>query len=77
MQALSDEQRIEALEKKVDDGFSAVRAEFKAVRSEMREDLREIRSEIKALYRLVFQVFSGMTVTMILGSAAILLQHHT
>ncbi len=65
MQALSDEQHLDAieakvdrLEKKVDDGFA------------------EVRSEIGALYRLMIQCFAGLGLTMILGFAGILLQQH-
>jgi hypothetical protein len=83
MQALSDEQHIAAieakvdkLEKKVDDGFTEMRTEFKAVRNEAREDFRELRGEIGALHRLMIQAFSGLGLTMILGFAALLLQHH-
>lgn len=50
MQALSDDQRIEALEKKIDDGFAEMRTEFKTVRTEMRTEIkaseRELRAEI-------------------------------
>jgi hypothetical protein len=83
MQALSDDQHVAAveakvdrLEKKVDDGFAEMRAEFKAVRSEAREDFRELRGEIGALHRLMIQAFSGLGLSMILGFAALLLQHH-
>jgi hypothetical protein len=70
------EDRIDKLEKKVNDGFADMRAEFKSVRTEMREDFREVRGEIGALNRIVMQMFAGMWLTMILGFAAILLQHH-
>jgi hypothetical protein len=50
MQALSDDQRIEALEKKIDDGFAEMRTEFKTVRTEVRTEIkgseRELRAEI-------------------------------
>ncbi|HEX4304523.1 MAG TPA: hypothetical protein VHZ54_00660 [Solirubrobacterales bacterium] len=94
MQALSDDQHIQAIdakvdkvEKKVEDGFSEMRAEFNNVRSEMRAefnnvrsemraDFREARGEIGALHRLMIQLFSGMFLTMILGFATLLLQHY-
>ncbi|HEY2478966.1 MAG TPA: hypothetical protein VGI17_09555 [Solirubrobacterales bacterium] len=90
MQALSDEQRIDALEKKIDDGFTemrtesqvmrgesqVMRGEFKEFRKEMREDLREVRGEIWSIYRLMFQTFAGLGLTMILGFAAVLFQLH-
>jgi hypothetical protein len=72
----SDEQRMGALEKKVDDGFAEMRTEFKAVRGEVREDLREVRGEIGALHRVTMQLFAGLWLTLILGFAAILLQNH-
>jgi uncharacterized protein YdhG (YjbR/CyaY superfamily) len=50
MQALSDDQRIEALERKIDDGFAEMRSEFRTVRSEVRTEIkaseRELRAEI-------------------------------
>jgi hypothetical protein len=57
--ALSDEQQIERLEKKVDEGFADTRAEFRA-----------IRAEIGGINRTIFT----MWLTMILGFAAILIQ---
>jgi hypothetical protein len=67
MEPLSDSQRIdlveknaERLEKKVDDGFAETRAEFRAV-----------RAEIGGIHRNI----QAMWLTMILGFAAILLQH--
>jgi tetrahydromethanopterin S-methyltransferase subunit G len=64
MQAWTDE-RLDDLNKKVDDGFADAKAEFRAV-----------RGEIGALHRLLIQLFAGMFLTMILGFATLLLQHH-
>jgi hypothetical protein len=64
MQAMSDEQQLERLEKKVDDGFAETRAEFRAVRAELRGEVGSIHRSIQAMW-----------LTMILGFAAILLQH--
>ncbi len=67
MEPLSDSQRIdfleknaERLEKKVDDGFAETKVEFRAV-----------RAEIGGIHRNI----QAMWLTMILGFAAILLQH--
>jgi hypothetical protein len=72
MQALPDKERIDALEKKMDDGF-------REVRKEMRENFREVRGEIGALSRTIMTMrltmilgFAGI----ILGFAGVLLQHH-
>jgi hypothetical protein len=55
MQALSDDQRIEALEKKIDDGFAEMRTEFGTVRTEVRTEIKasekELRNEIKGSER--------------------------
>jgi len=64
MQAMSDEQRVERLEKKVDDGFAEFRAEFRAIRAELRGEIGSVNRSIQAMW-----------LTMILGFAAILLQH--
>jgi hypothetical protein len=46
MQALSDEQGIDALEKKLDDGFARVDQGFAEMRSEIKSSERGLRSEI-------------------------------
>jgi hypothetical protein len=65
MQAMDDEQQLERLEKKVDEGFADTRAEFRAIRA-------EFRAEIGSINRTIL----SMWLTMILGFAAILIQHH-
>jgi hypothetical protein len=64
MQAMSDEQQLERLEKKVDEGFAETRAEFRATRAQLRTEVASINRSIQAMW-----------LTMILGFAAILLQH--
>jgi hypothetical protein len=54
------DERLDDLNKKVDDGFAETKAEFRAV-----------RAEIGAVHRNVH----AMWLTMILGFAAILVQH--
>lgn len=83
MQALSDGQHIAAieakvdrLEKKIDDGFAEIRTEFKNVRTEMREEVRAARGEARSDFRLLIGVLLPMYLTIILGFAALLLQHH-
>jgi hypothetical protein len=72
MQAMRDEQQLERLEKKVDDGFAETRAEFRAVRAELRGEISSVRSEIGGINRTI----QAMWLTMILGFAAILVQQH-
>ena len=83
MQALSDGQHIAAieakvdkLEKKIDDGFAEMRTEFKNVRTEMREEVTAARSEARVDFRLLIGILLPMYLTIILGFAALLLQHH-
>ena len=64
MQAMNDEQQLERLEKTVDDGFKETKAEFRAIRAEFRAEIGSINRTIQAMW-----------LTMILGFAAILLQH--
>jgi hypothetical protein len=47
MQALSDEQRLASLEKKIDDGFAEMRTEFRAVRGELTDVQAKMHSEFK------------------------------
>ena len=75
MQALSDEQRVDALEKKIDDGFAEMRAEFKTVRAEMHSAIGEVRRELHADIRALAGVVFTMFLTMILGFAGLILTH--
>jgi hypothetical protein len=72
MQAMSDEQQLERLEKKVDEGFAETRAEFKDARAEFRAIRAEFRAETGSITRSI----QAMWLTMILGFAAILIQNH-
>ena len=65
MQAMSDEQQLERLEKKVDDGFAETRAEFRAIRAELQSEVGSVNRSIQAMW-----------LTMILGFVAIVLQQH-
>jgi hypothetical protein len=83
MQALSDDQHIAAIEakvdkldKKIDDGFAEMRSEFKNVRTEMRGEVMAARSEARADFRLLIGILLPMYLTIVLGFAALLLQHH-
>jgi hypothetical protein len=72
MHGMPDKERIDGLEKKMDDGF-------KEVRKEMREDFREVRGEIGALNRTIMTMWLTMILGyagIILGFAGVLLQHH-
>ena len=78
MQALSDEQQLERLEKKVDDGFAEMRAEFRAIRTEMRAEsasvraeFGSVRAELGALARTTFWGMIGLYATMIFGFVGI------
>jgi hypothetical protein len=81
------EAKVDKVEEKVDDGFARMeakfdagfaemRAEFKNVRAEMRTDVMAARSEARADFRLLIRILLPMYLTVILGFAALLLQHH-
>jgi hypothetical protein len=82
MQALSDEQRPERLEKKVDEGFAEMRAEFREVRREIRDECQSVReelrteilanrSELSADVRMLVALVLGMFATVIFGLAGL------
>jgi predicted nucleic acid-binding Zn-ribbon protein len=72
------DERLDDLNKKVDDGFketrAEMRAEFRAVRTEMKEEIRgvrsemtEIRTELGALNRTIHQFLFAVVGTIFLG----------
>lgn len=65
------DERLDDLNKRVDEGFKETREEFRAVRAEMKSEFQAVRGElggqIAALHRTTFQLFVGMMVTMGLG----------
>ena len=69
-EARTDE-RLDDLNKRVDEGFKETREEFRAVRSKMKSEFQAVRGEmggqIAALHRTTIQLFIGMMVTMALG----------
>jgi hypothetical protein len=76
MQALSDEQRIEALEKKIDKGFAETRAQIASSESALRTEIVAARSDGRSDFRTLIAVTFGMWVTTILSIVGVLLQHH-
>jgi hypothetical protein len=82
MHALSDDQQVERLEKKVDvlavrvdEGFAEMRVEFKAVREEMHEQLKAARGEQTALVRLLVQMLGGSSVAIAAGVLGLAISH--
>ncbi|HEX3735967.1 MAG TPA: hypothetical protein VHV53_00350 [Solirubrobacterales bacterium] len=68
MQALSDEQQLERLGKKVDDGFRELRAE-------MREEFKSVRTQEADHFRAIYPLVCLMLMTAIFGFAGIILNH--
>ena len=68
MQTLSDEQRVDSLEKRVDEGFREVKAELRA-------EILAARSDARSDFRTLLAVLLAMYMTVIFGFAALLLQH--
>jgi uncharacterized coiled-coil DUF342 family protein len=65
-EAWTDE-RLDDLNKKVDEGFTEIRTEFRAVRRELRVEMGEVRSEIAALNNTIHQFMFAMVGTVFLG----------
>ena len=76
MQAISDAQQLERLEKKVDGGFAEMRAEFKSVARRRGRICGRSAVKLGALQRVVMQMVGGMWLTLILGFVAIFFHHH-
>lgn len=68
MQALSDDQQIERLEKKVGTMETNLRTEITTVRSESRADFHTLLGVLLAMYATMIFGFAGIL-------AAVLLQH--
>ena len=75
MQALSDDQRIGRLEGKVDGLDERVQGLDKKV-DRLETKVEGVRSEARADFRTLLAVQMTTIVAMILGFAALLLQHH-
>ena len=65
-EAWTDE-RLADLNHRVDEGFSEMRAEFRAVRSEMRSEFAAVRSEMAAMNRTMLQIMLGGFAVTIVG----------
>ena len=71
MHALSDDQQVERLEKKVDDGFARMEAKFDNGFAEVREEFKAVRAEARADFRTLIAVNLTMLVAMIFGFASL------
>jgi hypothetical protein len=74
MQAMSDNEQVARLEKKIDDGFAEMRVEFRAVRTEMegtgtalRSEIAGVRADGRADFRTLIAVVVAMWVATILA----------
>jgi hypothetical protein len=80
-EAWTDE-RLDDLNKRVDDGFSEMREEFRSVRLEMREEFRSVRLEMREEFRAMrggmiqqFATQNRMIVIGFLGVIATIFAH--
>jgi uncharacterized membrane protein len=67
MQALSDDQRVDLLEKKMDEGFARMERNFAESFRGLKEDIREIRGQVDQWGRAILM----MWLTIILGFAGL------
>jgi L-alanine-DL-glutamate epimerase-like enolase superfamily enzyme len=63
----STDERLDDLNRRVDEGFKEMRTEFRAVRSETQQEFQAVRSEMKDQTRLMIQLFGGMFATFAVG----------
>jgi hypothetical protein len=83
MQALSDEQKVESLEKKIDKGFAEMRAQITSSERTLRGEINGVRGEIagarseaRSDFRTLIALTFGLWGTTILCFVGVLLQHH-
>ncbi len=65
-EAWTDE-RLDDLNKRVDDGFAEMRGEFRAFRAEMKSEFQAVRAEIGAVNRNLMQLTWGLIGAMLVG----------
>jgi hypothetical protein len=65
-EAWTDE-RLDDLNRKVDNGFKEMREEFRAMRGEMQGEFQGIRAEIATMNRNLMQLTWGLIGTMLVG----------
>jgi hypothetical protein len=89
MQALPDDQRIDSLERKVEEGFAETRAQILASERVLRGEITSVRTEITSVrtevisarsdarqdFRTLLAVVFGMWTTTVLAVIGILLNH--
>jgi hypothetical protein len=73
------DERLDDLNKKVDDGFSEMRTEFRALRGEMtgefqavRGEIQGVREEVAAMNRNLIQLTWGLIGMMLVGFLGII-----
>jgi hypothetical protein len=69
-EAWTDE-RLDDLNRKIDEGFARLEAESRERRREVRTELVALRGELHGVQRLVLQVGGGMLTTMLVGFASL------
>jgi hypothetical protein len=72
-EAWTDE-RLDDLNKKVDEGFKDMREEFRAVRGEFQAVRSEMATQVAMLNQTMYRLFGGMLVAWVVGIVAILAQ---
>ena len=68
------DERLDDLNKKVDEGFKDMREEFRAVRGEFRAVRSEMATQVAMLNQTIYRLFGGMLVAWVVGIVAILIQ---
>jgi hypothetical protein len=68
------DERLDDLNKKVDEGFRDMREEFRAVRGEFQAVRSEMATQVAMLNQTMYRLFGGMLVAWVVGIVAILLQ---
>jgi hypothetical protein len=75
MQAMSDEQRIDSLEKKIDKGFAETRAQILSSERALRGEIIEVRTDARADFRTLVALVFGLWTATVLAVVGVLVAH--
>jgi hypothetical protein len=67
-----NDDRLDDLNRNVDEGFKDTREEFRAVRTEVQQGFAEVRSEISATNQVIVQLSGAMWATSVVGFLSVI-----
>lgn len=75
MQVMSDEQRVDSLEKKIDKGFAETRAQILSSERSLRSEIIAVRTDARADFRTLVALVFGLWAAWVLAVTGVLVAH--